>query len=1410
MNKEEIKELFNALHKDRLEAVPKSFATEGIWDEQVEKYSEKAHFIYEVIQNADDSKATEARFELKEDCLVFRHNGTVHFSITPVKTEREDFSQGRLGSLNSITAVAKSTKGGNAIGKFGVGFKSVFRYTETPFIYDDELKFSIKDYIVPCWETQDYPGRDAGWTVFVFYFNRQPTGNEAYKVPSPKEAYAEIKEKLRNLVMPTLFLRTLERVTYACEDGCSGSYSVEIIKKWDGVSFDDIVPMDVKEVRNLRIEDKNIAHDDRILIFSRGESPLEKYSIGYMLGADDKRVKACSGFTTFCFFPTQQDNGLRFLVHGPFKLNPARETITEGEPHNDGLVSKITTLVADSFPIMVEIGRRENRVFYDDRILDVLPIHKQAEQARKIFEPIFLNMYANPQALHNDHQILRSFLSRAILPADDGHYVKRQSAFFAETDAVRKTFSNETLASLVGEIDVVWVFHRYKKEQFRENDGGKAFLKRCVQDWVDQQFVLNHLTQRFVEACDEDWLQRFYDFILNGEKAKWELFAQKQIFKNVNGNAASARNNLGEHCLFLPDAEGRPVRGFQTVLPSLVKDINSAASRLLREIGVTRPTPKDQILSLFNELNDPLRENHLIAFQLIFEGLRTGVNLENRNDIVRRLKGCKWLTIDGERKKCDEKMRADELYFWDESFIDYFESCQKHRYLDLFSYEKAVRNDAKDKDLSGSVLQFFRELGVEVLPRRIEVSYKGVYQFDKEYRTIKKWGVARCNGVDEWRENEFDGMIQIVNGLENGKFNGREVIVSRILWIVLTKLVQRNEGADFLSDGVHQYLPPQKVNPREEPAPNYLLHRLRSAKWLLGKDGTLVSARDSHIQSVDVFYAGNTTYEIALRNIIGLRDDDKTKALLAFKRFYPELADNVEDMIARGNGQAKKHEDEKNEIEREVRNHVSKLVNADQEDPYLNLSEEFEKDLKSAQKCDKAPPEVGAENVMKVLDFLAIPNLRIPDYQRPYKWTKRSVLELLGDIDKMVIEKCLEDKVEPSAVPYRVGTIVLNKKKDETDNKEYYDIVDGQQRTITFTLLALGVGLNLGHISNPNFYPALSQSLESQRNLHNNMVYICEYLKSRTEGDTDYLEKLKKVLAESLEVVVICVETQEEAFQLFDSQNTRGRPLAPHDLLKAYHLRLMKAPKGASDKEKEEFEKKETERVSDWENLDSNVIGDLFQDILYPIYRWSRKEKCNVFSARDIYVFKGVPLGYRDKYGYVGRVCVTGNHFQIGDDFTPGECFFEYVKHYLEMKGEIEKQLADDRYASVKRVIKSFGSPYARNLFYAVLMAYFDRFGFGIPPKDKDDRRTVVKLCLWAYSVCLDLAYFGAKTPNKYAIGLPDGNDRYSNQKAMFYLIRNAVFHTDVAKIAVEHSKRENDQLTGERVALQQALKELK
>nr|MCR5607671.1 DUF262 domain-containing protein [Lachnospiraceae bacterium] len=66
-------------------------------------------------------------------------------------------------------------------------------------------------------------------------------------------------------------------------------------------------------------------------------------------------------------------------------------------------------------------------------------------------------------------------------------------------------------------------------------------------------------------------------------------------------------------------------------------------------------------------------------------------------------------------------------------------------------------------------------------------------------------------------------------------------------------------------------------------------------------------------------------------------------------------------------------------------------------------------------------------------------NLNIPEYQRPYKWTVKNSNQLLDDI---------KDAMNSNKEVYRVGTLILH--HDEVGN---YNIVDGQQRTITFSLL---------------------------------------------------------------------------------------------------------------------------------------------------------------------------------------------------------------------------------------------------------------------------------------------------------------------------------------------------------------------
>ena len=76
--------------------------------------------------------------------------------------------------------------------------------------------------------------------------------------------------------------------------------------------------------------------------------------------------------------------------------------------------------------------------------------------------------------------------------------------------------------------------------------------------------------------------------------------------------------------------------------------------------------------------------------------------------------------------------------------------------------------------------------------------------------------------------------------------------------------------------------------------------------------------------------------------------------------------------------------------------------------------------------------------IIKISDLLKIRNLSIPDYQRPYKWTPKTVNQLIDDIFI---------NIDKSA--YRLGTIVIY----EDVKKNLLQIVDGQQRTLTIYLI---------------------------------------------------------------------------------------------------------------------------------------------------------------------------------------------------------------------------------------------------------------------------------------------------------------------------------------------------------------------
>lgn len=176
---------------------------EGIKRLLTELYPDNAHFIFELLQNAEDPRASTVRFTLSEKDVEFVHNGERLFNLQDVE---------------SITSIGVSTKRDDptSIGKFGVGFKAVFAYTSTPVIHSGRFHFRIQDLVVPVADdVNSYVMRDRE-TRFIFPFNH-PTKR-------PPQAVEEIKRGLLALRDNTLlFLKHISRIEYMLPSGSMGS-----------------------------------------------------------------------------------------------------------------------------------------------------------------------------------------------------------------------------------------------------------------------------------------------------------------------------------------------------------------------------------------------------------------------------------------------------------------------------------------------------------------------------------------------------------------------------------------------------------------------------------------------------------------------------------------------------------------------------------------------------------------------------------------------------------------------------------------------------------------------------------------------------------------------------------------------------------------------------------------------------------------------------------------------------------------------------------------------------------------------------------------------------------------------------------------------------------------------------------
>ncbi|MBD5298642.1 MAG: AAA family ATPase, partial [Bacteroides sp.] len=465
--------LANSLNNPRLS---------GVHDVISNLYRDDAHFVYELLQNADDQGATYTKFILCRNELIFIHNAPRLFTITDPATHVEDHNAGKLGDINSILSIASSSKANNQeevkIGKFGLGFKSVFRFTDEPEIYDKNFRFSITDMIVPNLILNDHPRRQEDETLFRFRFR---PGEES-------DAYKKINEKLRSLVNPILFLTSLKTIDWETEEE-SGYYKLEEIGKiGSGKRLRyEVMSEDAEKSLELWKFDASISEDNKLFV-----------SVVYAL-EDGELATAVQPL--YCYLPTANNTGLPVILHAPFKLTGNRESIIADDSHNKDMIARLSKLLVKSLREICEIGQSEHTPWIKDNILNFLP---KQEGPQEVVTAANLNI--EPLT----HTVLDALKFHPMLWSEQlGRYLLPSQAFLPDNSYLAEVYTPDLLSELYGGMKG-WVLPSLISEIRKSAE----ILRLTGVERLTPEKILRRMNPAFLNKRTMEWLKIWYRSLL--------------------------------------------------------------------------------------------------------------------------------------------------------------------------------------------------------------------------------------------------------------------------------------------------------------------------------------------------------------------------------------------------------------------------------------------------------------------------------------------------------------------------------------------------------------------------------------------------------------------------------------------------------------------------------------------------------------------------------------------------------------------------------------------------------------------------------------------------------------------------------------------------------------------------------
>lgn len=748
---------------------------EGLKRLLTDLYPDNAHFIYELLQNAEDAGATEVKFTLDEKGLDFEHNGSRLFTV---------------GDVNAITSIGDKSKKDDPtkIGEFGVGFKAVFAYTNTPEIHSGEFHFQIQDLFVPKPKKIQNEILKNGQTLFLFPFN-----NPSKK---PETAIEEIEYVFRNMGENTLlFLNNIRSIEYMLSDGSLGY--LKRIEKNNGIV----------EINGSSLQGKDIV--SHWLRFQKEVNVLDednnnkscRIAIAYHLVANDNKSKLKWKMEPFdngqvsIYFPAEKEtSNLRFHIHAPFASTVARDSVRDCNA-NRQLRDELGKLIVES---LFEIR--------DKGLLDIDFLATIPNSDDK------LSSFYNPFR----DVIIGAFKTQEITPTKNRKYAAADNLYHCPA-AISEVLCDNDMAFLLDRSVPVWVANAPQKNQRAdrflnslniEEWGWYELTSEFNWLWNDRKKKIEH----WISKKTDSWLMQFYALLEDAYSNAYGHPRMQDLQIVRITSVEKKKHVVPKKAFFLPKGRISHQKGIHFVSPS-VYDTGKAKARkekakaFLHRIGV-RPFDAKAIIELRLKKYDTgkLKEGaqhfkDIESFVKYFHENPDDVSLFSKHSFLRAYKGQ------------EEKEWAQP----DQIFLD--EPYCKTGLRELSSiHQKMEIWEGYYDELSESIFEnfykFLKSIGVFY---KLQVEQTSTWQNPNKSVLRKDWGRSTHTGIDQdYTINQLSQYLSV-----------KTISASLLIWNALTEAKSKVSEARYR---------PNKQYPTRE-AKSQLIYHLKVNEWIPNKQG---------------------------------------------------------------------------------------------------------------------------------------------------------------------------------------------------------------------------------------------------------------------------------------------------------------------------------------------------------------------------------------------------------------------------------------------------------------------------------------------------------------------------------------------------------------------------------------------